>query len=117
MRSRCALLFVPSFLSNYLTYASMRGVEGSGRVAVVSGATALAPAAHSVMLAVVADAPATAPCGQPHSLGEVTALCVSVTFTLFSNKKRTQRKTYGDKETVWIKESSLDISIVKLKSF
>lgn len=76
----------------------MRGVEGSGRVAVVSRATALAPAAHSVMLAVVADAPTTAPCRQPHSLGEVAALCVAVTFTLLIHREREQRENVRGRE-------------------
>ncbi len=76
----------------------MRGVEGSGRVTVVSRTTALAPAAHSVVLAVVTDAPTTAPCGQPHSLGEVAALCVAVTFTLFSDKKKEHREKVRDRK-------------------
>lgn len=68
------------FLS--LTCAGLRRVEGSSRVASVSRATALAPPACRVVSAVIAHASAGAARGAPHSPGEVTALCMAMTFTL-----------------------------------
>lgn len=70
------------FLILSLTCTGLRRVEGSSRVASVSWAAALAPPARCVVLAVITNTSAGATCGAPHSLGEVTALRMAVTFTL-----------------------------------
>lgn len=65
-----------------LTCTGLRRGEGATRVASVSWAAALTLPALRVVLAVITDTSTGATCGAPHSLREVTALCVAMTFTL-----------------------------------
>lgn len=59
--------------------------EGHGEETVVTMATALAPAADRVVLAVIANPPAGAARREPRLLGEVTAVSVAVALALCSH--------------------------------
>ena len=60
----------------------MGGVERQGQVAAVAMATAMAPAAHGIVFAVVTHAPSGAPGVEPCSLREVAAVRVAVALAL-----------------------------------
>lgn len=65
-----------------LTCAGVGGVEWQGWVATVAMATALAPTTDSIVLTSITNAATGAARRKPSSLGEVTAICVTVALAL-----------------------------------